>query len=86
MKRCIMFIFRQKIGDVYHFDIQYILNDDGQIKSSILGYVVVNCKTGLFNYSAPDFDYPDVSTLIKSEMQKLWEETIPILENIFSNE
>lgn len=84
MKKCIMSIFRQKIGDVYHFDIQYILYDGGQIKSSILGYVVVNCKTGLFNYSVPDFGYADVSTLVKSEIQKITEETIPILENIFS--
>jgi len=80
----IMPIFRQKIGDVYHFDIQCILYDGEQIESLILGYVVFNYKTGLFNYSVPDFGYADMSTFIESKMQKLREETIPILENIFS--
>ena len=84
MNRCIMPVFRQKIGDVYHFDILSVLNYNGQTKSSIIGFCVFNFRTLQHFFQAPDFDFLDKCTT-EDVIKMISEKIVPQLENVFQN-
>ena len=57
-------IFRQKIGNVYHFD---ILAVNRMLESYTHGYVLANSKTGTIAYSAASYiNEDDMEKLLKT--------------------
>ncbi len=81
-------IFRQKKGNVYQFD---LMACDEQLKSSIVGYYVLNCKTRKIMYSIIDFtifnnaNY-NVEDHVRALKKEITEEIVPKLEKVFSDE